>query len=128
MYYKDLEVWKEAISLVTEIYNITNKFPKEEIYGITSQIRHCAVSIPSNIAEGVVKHSDKETLRFLDISLGSISELDTQIIIAGKLKYIDNYEEINIKISKVRALLIGLIKYYKKQDPEISQCLSTLVS
>ena len=120
LYYKDLEVWKESISLVTEIYNITSNFPKEEVYGLTSQIRRCAVSIPSNIAEGVVKHSDKETLRFLDVSLGSISELDTQMIIASELKYIDNYDEINIKISKVRALLIGLIKYYKKQNTEIS--------
>ena len=120
MYYKDLEVWKESISLVTEIYNITSNFPKEEVYGLTSQIRRCAVSIPSNIAEGVVKHSDKETLRFLDVSLGSVSELDTQMIIASELKYIDNYDEINIKISKVRALLIGLIKYYKKQNTEIS--------
>ena len=115
MYYKDLEVWKESIKLVKNIYEITNKYPKKEIFGITSQIRRCVVSIPSNIAEGAVKHSDKETLRFLDIALGSLAELDTQMIISEQLEYIDNYEDIKVQISKVNALLIGFMKYHSKQ-------------
>ena len=120
MYYKDMEVWKEAINLVTGIYRITEKFPDKEIYGIISQMRRCVISIPSNIAEGAVKHSDKDTLRFLDISLGSLAELDTQIIIAKNLGYISDIDEIVIKISRVRALLTGLIKYYKSSLAEIS--------
>ena len=115
MYYKDMEVWKEAIKLVTEIYKETEKFPKSELFGLVSQIRRCVVSIPSNIAEGSVKHSDKETLRFLDISLGSLAELDTQIIIAQKLGFINDIKTFSEQIAKVRALLSGLIKYYEKQ-------------
>jgi len=115
MYYKDLEVWKESVELVTCIYQITSDYPKSEIYGIVNQIRRCAVSIPSNISEGVVKHSDKETLRFLDIALGSVAELETQMIISKNLGFIDEYKDLEMKISKVNALLNGLIKYYNKQ-------------
>lgn len=115
MYYKDMEVWKEAIELTINVYKITETYPKNEVFGIVSQIRRAVVSIPSNIAEGVVKHSDKETLRFLDIALGSLAELDTQMLISESLEFINNYKDIEQKISKVRALLTGLIKYYNKQ-------------
>ena len=118
MYYKELEVWKEAVSLVTFIYKVTEGYPKEEMYGIVNQIRRCAISVPSNISEGAVKHSDKETLRFLDIALGSLAELDTQMIISQNLGYIDNYESVENQISKVRALLNGFIKYYSKQSKD----------
>lgn len=111
-----MEIWKEAINLVTNTYNLTKDFPKSETFGLVSQIQRCVVSIPSNIAEGVVKHSDKETLRFLDISLGSLAELDTQVIIALNLGYITNDKGIQKQISKIRALLSGLIEYYKKQS------------
>ena len=117
MHYKELEVWKEAIQLVKSIYKVTDSFPNTETFGITSQIRRCVVSIPSNISEGVVKHSDKETLRFLDIALGSLAELDTQMIISEQLDYINayTYHMLELQISKVNALLNGLIKYYKEQ-------------
>ena len=118
MYYKDMDVWKEAIKLVKYVYEITDNYPKSEIYCLTNQIRRCAVSVPSNISEGVVKHSDKETLRFLDIALGSLAELDTQMIISEQLGYIQNYETIELQISKVRALLSGLINYYNKQNKD----------
>ena len=101
MYYKDLEIWKEAIKLVTDIYKITEIYPKTEQFGLTSQIRRCVISIPSNIAEGTVKHSDKETLRFLDIALGSLAELDTQMILSEQLSYINNYLEIENKYLKL---------------------------
>ena len=119
MYYKELEVWKEAINLVTAVYKITDNYPKTEMYGIVNQIRRSAVSVRSNISEGVVKHSDKETLRFLDIALGSLAELDTQMIISQNLGFITNYESIETQISRVRALLNGLIKYYNKQTKDI---------
>ena len=115
MYYKDMEVWKESIDLAEYIYKITENFPKSEVFGLTGQIRRSAISIPSNIAEGFVKHSKKETLRFLDIALGSLAELDTQIILSEKIGYINNYTELEQKISKTNALITGVIKYCNKE-------------
>lgn len=87
--HKDLDVWKEAVMLVKKIYELTSVFPKEEIYGLTSQIRRAVVSIPSNIAEGAARNSTKEFIQFLYIALGSCAELDTQLIIAKELGYIN---------------------------------------
>lgn len=86
--YKQLIVWQKSIDLVVEIYNITNKFPKAELYGLTNQMRRAVVSIPSNIAEGYMRKSRKEYIQFLRISFASGGELETQIIIAKKLKFI----------------------------------------
>jgi four helix bundle protein len=88
--HKDLNVWQESIVLVTLIYEKTKSFPKDELFGLTSQIRRSAVSIPSNIAEGAARESNKEFLRFLFISQGSVSELDTQLIIAKNLSFIND--------------------------------------
>lgn len=81
MTHKNLEAWKESINLVVDIYKITQQFPKDELYGLTNQIRRSAVSIPSNIAEGCARQTPKETAQFLHISLGSVAELETQLII-----------------------------------------------
>ena len=80
--HKDLDVWKRSIEFVTFVYNFTKNFPKKEIYGFTNQIRRAAVSITSNIAEGAARNYSKEFIQFLFISLGSISELETQIMIS----------------------------------------------
>ena len=88
--YKDLNIWKRSIRLVEEIYIITKKFPKEEIYGLTSQLRRSAVSIPSNIVEGFTRFHSKEYRQFLYISLGSCAELNTQIIISFHLSYLNS--------------------------------------
>jgi len=80
--YKDLEVWKLAVSLVKEIYQATRKFPPSESFGLTNQIRRAAVSVPSNIAEGQGRNSGKEFRQFLSFGLGSLGELETQLIIA----------------------------------------------
>ena len=90
MYHKDMEVWKKSIGLVTKVYELTKIFPEDEKFGLVSQIRRAAVSIPSNIAEGAARNSDKEIQRFLDISLGSIAELETQLIIAENLPMFSN--------------------------------------
>ena len=82
MHHKDMEVWKQAMELVYQVYKIVETFPKEELYGLTSQIKRCVISIPSNIAEGCGRFSNKETSRFITISLGSLAELDTQLLIA----------------------------------------------
>ena len=121
MNHKELNVWKEGMKLVKDVYLLLSDFPQSEQFGLCSQMRRTAISIPSNIAEGVVKHSDKETLRYLDIALGSLAELDTQMIISLKLNYISDYETLELRISKVRALLIGLINYYKKQSTDIKE-------
>lgn len=88
--HKDLDVWKLSIDFVTDIYKITSSFPKEEQFGLTNQIRRAAVSVPSNIAEGAGRNSDKEFLRFLYISMGSIQEIYTQLLIALNLDFISS--------------------------------------
>lgn len=87
MTHKDLKVWQKAMQLVTLLYNCTKSFPKEEIFGLVSQMRRSAVSIPSNIAEGYGRMSNKELVHFLYISLGSASELEIQLIIAKNLNF-----------------------------------------
>jgi len=90
--YRDLIVWQKAMALVTEIYKVTKSFPRREDYGLTSQVRRCAVSIPSNIAEGYGRHSRNEYIRFLQITLGSLYELQTQLEIAANLGYLKKEE------------------------------------
>ncbi len=86
--FRDLEIWKKGIKLVEDAYAVTKTFPKEEIYGLTSQMRRSAVSIPSNIAEGFRRRSNAEYRQFLYVSLGSCAELETQVTIAKNLNYI----------------------------------------
>jgi len=85
--YRDLVVWQKAMDLVTEIYRVSREFPKDEIFGLTGQMRRAAVSVPSNIAEGYGKSSRKEYIFFLTHARGSLLELETQILIAGNLTY-----------------------------------------
>lgn len=108
----DLDVWKKAISLVTEIYKLTESFPKVEQYGLTNQIRRSAVSIPSNIAEGAARASSKEFSQFLSIALGSVSELETQLIVSNNLNFIEkiHFEEMLERIVTIRKMIVGLKK------------------
>jgi len=111
-----LDAWKEAIKLTIEIYTLTKSFPKEELYGITNQIRRSAVSIPSNIAEGCARQTAKETIQFLHIALGSAAELETQLIIANELKYSKDTNEIFNTLNHIRKLVVGLIKFQKAKN------------
>ncbi len=113
MDHKKLDAWKYSMDLVEHIYRITSNFPKSEVYGLTSQIRRSAVSIPSNIAEGAARDSNKEYHRFLGISVASLSELETQLIIAIRLEYIIDSKDILEKIINLRKIIIGLKKYIK---------------
>lgn len=88
--YKELEIWKEGIDMAKVVYQITKNFPKDEIYGLTSQLKRCAISVPSNIAEGSGRDSDKDFNHFIAISTGSSYELETQLILARELGYISN--------------------------------------
>jgi four helix bundle protein len=110
--HKDLDLWKDSIRLVVDIYLMTKEFPKEELYGLTSQIRRSAISTPANISEGAAKKSPADFIRFLRIAQGSLSELETLIILAFQLKYIDeiNFKRIEGNIFKINAQLSGLIK------------------
>ena len=110
--HRDLEIWKMGIELVEKIYKGISGFPREEVYGITSQMRRAAVSIPSNIAEGAARNSGKEFIQFLYISLGSLSELETQVIIANKIGYLDSLDMIN-SIEILKKMLLNFIKYVK---------------
>lgn len=114
--HKDLDCWKNSIELVKAIYELTGKFPKEELFGLTSQLRRAAVSVPSNIAEGSARNSKKEYIQFLYIATGSLSEIETQIIITKELNLIDetNFNLIMNSMNLIRAQLTGLIKYLKK--------------
>lgn len=110
--HKKLDVWKLAVKLTAKIYNLTKKLPKHELYGLTSQLRRAAVSIPSNIAEGAARKSSKERSRFYEISRSSLAEIDTQIEIARKLSYITNkdLENIEDEFEHTFAMLSNLIK------------------
>jgi four helix bundle protein len=109
--YKDLRVWQKGIEIVDKIYSMTNSFPKDELYGLVSQMRKAAVSIPSNIAEGFARQHNKEYKQFLYISLGSCAELDTQLIIAHRRDYITKkkLEELVEDINHESRMLVSLI-------------------
>ena len=112
-----LIVWKKSHELTLKIYEITKTFPKEEIFGLTNQIRRCAVSVPSNIAEGCGRNTSKETIHFLFIARGSIYELETQLYLSLDQNYIEKEEFENIlsQIMLCKKLLNGFINYYKNK-------------
>jgi four helix bundle protein len=115
MNHKDLDVWKRAMDLVEQVYLLTSSFPSSEIYGLTAQLRRAAVSVPSNIAEGSSRTGDKELLYFLNVATGSISEIETQLLIGVRLKYVDQQNEIFDLITEVRKLLLGFRNYVKRK-------------
>ncbi|CAM4397139.1 four helix bundle protein [Zobellia roscoffensis] len=115
MDYKELDIWVQARALVKSVYVLTKSFPREEQFSLTSQVRRCSVSVPSNIAEGCGRQSNKETIHFLHISRGSLYELETQLILANDLGYIDTDIKVILhEVERVKKLLNGFINYYKK--------------
>jgi len=114
MIHKNMDVWKLSMDLVINVYEITSKFPVEERFGLAQQMRRAAVSIPSNIAEGAARKSPNEFIQFLYISLGSLSELETQLIITERLNFSPSglsreYDNCD----RIRQMIIGLIRYKK---------------
>ena len=109
--HKELVVWQKSITLVKLVYQQTGSFPSDERFGLTNQMRRCSVSIPSNIAEGFGRGSDKELTQFLRMSLGSSSELDTQLILSKELHYMDEkrYNELSALNEEVAKMLSSLI-------------------
>lgn len=115
--YTELNVWKESRILVKEVYAILQKFPKEEQFGITSQIKRAVVSVPSNIAEGVGRNTTKDSLQFFYVSRGSLYELETQLYLCFDLNFISEIQLNTIlnQILVVKKLLAGFINHYKKK-------------
>lgn len=116
--YTELDVWKQARTLASFTYELTNSFPKSEQFGIISQIRRCVVSIPSNIAEGCGRQHKKETTQFLSIARGSLFELETQLYISKDLSYINEEQLADClsKIENIGKLLNGFIRYNNKTE------------
>jgi four helix bundle protein len=114
--YTDLEVWQECRKLTNHVYEVSRNFPKEELYGLTNQIRRSAVSIPSNIAEGCGRSTSKDTLHFLHIARGSLYEVETQIFIALDQNYITKeiFESLFETVQRCKRILNGFINYYRK--------------
>ena len=114
--YRKLEVWKESINFAVYIYKICKKFPKEELYGISSQLKRASYSIPSNIAEGAARQTKREFIQFLYIAQGSSSEVATFLEICKELGWISKEEKTNldIKLANISKMLTGLIKSLKR--------------
>ncbi|MBU2019905.1 MAG: four helix bundle protein [Bacteroidetes bacterium] len=110
--FTELTVWRKSMDLVTAIYLVTKDFPSDEKFGLINQMRRCAVSIPSNIAEGASRRHKKEFAQFLRISLGSNSELQTQLLISKNLEFIksSDCEPLIIQIEEISKMISGLIK------------------
>ena len=108
MYHTELKAWKYAMELVKKIYILTRNFPDDERFGLVIQLRRAAVSVPSNIAEGSARHSDKEQIRFIDIALGSLAELETQLLISKELNYTNDVNDVLDLLKNVNALTMGL--------------------
>ena len=110
--HKELDAWKDSMELVVQIYNITKGFPKEELYGLTIQIRRAAVSVPANVSEGAGRNYSKEFIRFLRIAQASLSEIETLLQISLRLNYLDKgmFQSIQRRICKLNAQLSGLIR------------------
>jgi len=116
--FTDLNAWKEGHKLVIEIYQITKNFPKEELFGLTNQLKRASVSTTSNIAEGFSRQSFKEKAQFYSIARGSVTEIQNQLLIAKDIKYLtaDKFNKAAEQTVVVHKLINGLIKYSKNQN------------
>lgn len=112
--FRELDIWKDSITLVKKIYSLIENLPETEKFGLKSQISRCVVSIPANIAEGCAKDSQKDFVRFLQISLGSAFELETHIIICSELSYFKYPQELIAEINVIQKRIKSLINYSKK--------------
>lgn len=109
--FRDLIVWQKAMTLVTDVYRLSKSFPKDEVYGLTSQLRRCAVSVPSNIAEGYARNSNGDYTRFLRVASGSLYEMETQIEVARNLGYLseEDFQATTALSKEIGRMLGGLI-------------------
>jgi four helix bundle protein len=120
--YRDLVAWQKAKALALEIYRCTRKFPRDEVYALSSQMRRAAVSVPSNIAEGKGRHSHKELVQFLYRARGSLLELETQLSIAHDLEYVDttNFQRLEALCGETGRILNGLVNRFESEIEKVS--------
>jgi four helix bundle protein len=113
--YRGLEVWKTSVTFAKEIYQASEKFPASEIYGLTNQMRRAAVLIPANVAEGQGRNSPREFPQFLAIALGSVGEIETHLVIAKEIKYLDRqeFDSLLARLDHIRKMLKGLLNSLK---------------
>lgn len=118
--YVELDVWQLSRALASDIYQITRLFPKEELFGLTNQMRRAAISIPSNIAEGIGRQTPRDTINFLFIARGSLYELETQLYISLDLQYLTSgqIDDLLNQITSCKKLLHGFINHYRQQLPQ----------
>ena len=116
---RDLDVWQQSMDLVVMVYRLAARLPADEKYGLQNQMRRCAVSIPANIAEGAARDTTGEFLRFLHIARGSLAELETQILIAHDLEYLEDSQSLLRDLYQVSALLDGLIRSLKARPTRV---------
>lgn len=114
--HKDLDVWKQSMFLAEQIYALTKDFPSDEKYSLVSQMKRAVVSIPSNIAEGAGRKGNKEFVQFMYIAMGSLSELETQILLSQRLKFVISVDNYLDQIEKIKQMLFGLIRYISKRE------------
>lgn len=116
--HEKLDVWKKSVDFVVDVYKATEKFPTDERFGLTSQVRRASVSIPANIAEGAGRKSNKEFINFLSIAQGSASEVSTEILIAYRLEYIDleRFTELNDNLDNIGRMITGLANHLKNRE------------
>lgn len=115
--HEKLDVWKLSVNMVVNVYEITKTFPSEERFGLTSQIRRAAVSIPANIAEGAARQHDKEFIQFLSVAQGSASELETELLIAHRLGYLEEnvYRQMYEEVNTIARMIVGLTNHVKSR-------------
>ncbi len=115
--YKDLVVWQRAVSLVVDIYKVSSQFPREEVYGLTSQIRRASVSIPSNIAEGQGRNSPRAFANHLNIALGSAAELETQLIVSSEVGYLSQATLVELidELTEIIRMIYGLLRAQERK-------------
>lgn len=114
--FRDIKVWRRAHNLVLKVYEVTKPFPREEVYGLTSQIRRAAASVPTNIAEGCGRNTDAELARFMEIASGSASELDYLLLLARDLDLLleVSYKELSVELVEIRKMLTTFIKTVRR--------------
>ncbi len=118
--HRKLEVWKKSMELVAQVYSFTATFPRDERYGLVSQMRRSAVSIPSNLAEGAARRNDKELVQFLHVAMGSASELDTQLEIGRRLGFLSeqDWARADAALAEVDRMLLGLKRHLSRKSPD----------
>jgi four helix bundle protein len=113
--FKDLKIWQLGMDIVADVYRLTEKFPREELYGLTSQVRRAAVSIPANIAEGFRRYHPKEHKQFLSIAMGSAAELETELLLAARLGFLaeDDLKNLSSQLDSLGRMMTSIMRRFK---------------